>query len=226
MDNVESSSAKAILAQETKAKKRSFGAFANAVFKRGLDILAAAFGLLLLSPVFLFLAILIKRDSRGPVFFRCARAGRNGKIIQILKFRTMHECAESYDGPSITARDDPRITPSGRWLRSSKLNELPQLWNVLKGEMSLVGPRPEDPEIVATWPAEVRLELLSVRPGITSPASVIYRNEEESLSSETVMTDYLHKILPDKLDYSVNEEGLIEIDLKAPKKPPVPAKKK
>ncbi len=96
-----------------------------------------------------------------------------GKGFGILKFRTMYERAESYAGPRVTGKQDRRITPLGQWLRNTKLNELPQLWNVLIGEMSLVGPRPEDPEIVKTWPADARKEILSVRPGITSPASIL-----------------------------------------------------
>lgn len=167
--------------------------------KRLLDVIAAALGLFLLSPLFLALAILIKRDSPGPVFYWGRRVGRHGRQFRILKFRTMREEPASYTGPPITARDDPRITPLGQWLRGTKLNELPQLWNVLKGEMSLVGPRPEAPEIVCTWSPAVRDEILSVRPGITSPASVLYRDEEKRLNSNRVIDDYLQNILPDKL---------------------------
>ena len=104
-------------------------------------------GLFLLSPFFGIIAWAIKRDSPGPIFYRGRRVGRGGKEFTILKFRTMYECPESYAGPCITAKDDERIMPLGRWLRDTKINELPQLWNVLRGEMSLVGPRPEDPEI-------------------------------------------------------------------------------
>ncbi|MFZ5884590.1 MAG: sugar transferase [Chloroflexota bacterium] len=167
--------------------------------KRLLDVIAAALGLLLLSPLFLALGILIKRDSPGPVFYWGRRVGRHGREFRILKFRTMREEPASYAGPPITGRDDPRITPLGQWLRDTKLNELPQLWNVLMGEMSLVGPRPEAPEIVRTWSPAVREEILSVRPGITSPASVLYRDEEKRLSSGRVIDDYLENILPDKL---------------------------
>ncbi len=121
-----------------------------------MDVCASALGLVFLSPFFLVIAWMIKRESPGPVFYRGPRMGRKGKPFGILKFRTMWEERASYDGPSVTARDDPRVTPLGRWLRHTKVNELPQLWNVLVGEMSLVGPRPEDPGIVATWPEEVR----------------------------------------------------------------------
>jgi lipopolysaccharide/colanic/teichoic acid biosynthesis glycosyltransferase len=167
--------------------------------KRAFDVLASALGLLLLSPVFALLAFFIKRESPGPVFYRGPRSGKDGKPFGILKFRTMYECAASYQGPCVTAQDDARITPLGHWLRDTKLNELPQLWNVLAGEMSLVGPRPEDPHIAKTWPRGAYGEVLSVRPGITSPASVIYRDEEQLLEAEHVMDGYLKNILPDKL---------------------------
>jgi hypothetical protein len=111
----------------------------------------------------------------------------------------MVESPASYNGPRITAKNDGRITPLGKWLRDTKLNELPQLWNVLIGDMSLVGPRPEDPEIVSTWPADVRADVLSMRPGITSPASILYRDEESLLQKDDVMDAYLQDILPDKL---------------------------
>lgn len=167
--------------------------------KRAFDIAASALGLLILSPVFGFLIILIKREDPGPVFYRGPRLGRGDKPFNILKFRTMREEAASYDGPRLTAEDDARVTPLGKWLRDTKLNELPQLWNVLKGEMSLVGPRPEDPEIAQTWPLDVRAEVLSMRPGITSPASVLFRDEEKMLSASRLMDTYLGEIQPSKL---------------------------
>ena len=171
----------------------------GAASKRALDIFASITSILLLSPLFLFIAYRIKRNSPGPIYYFGPRAGRNGKTFRIIKFRTMHERPESFQGPRLTAQDDPRITTVGRLLRDSKLNELPQLWNVLIGDMSLVGPRPEDPEIVKDWPDEVRREILSVRPGITSPASVLYRDEESLLTSGKLMETYLHDILPSKL---------------------------
>lgn len=171
----------------------------NEIVKRLFDILASFIGLLLLLPVFLWLGWLVRRDSPGPVFFRGERLGRHGKLFKILKFRTMHEEAASYAGPRITAAGDARVTPVGKWLRDTKLNELPQLWNVLKGEMSLVGPRPEDPQIARSWPREFAAEVLSVRPGITSPASVLYRDEELRLHSGDPMQKYLRDIQPSKL---------------------------
>lgn len=172
---------------------------ASMLLKRLLDICASAAGLLFLSPVFLYIAWRIRRDSTGPIFYRGDRVGKNGKRFKILKFRTMRETPDSHLGPRLTAQDDPRVTSFGHWLRNSKLNELPQLWNVLKGEMSLVGPRPEDPLFADTWPKDVRQEILSVRPGITSPASIVYRDEEALLKGQRVMDTYLFDILPSKL---------------------------
>jgi hypothetical protein len=115
----------------------------------------------------------------------------------------MYETAASYAGPKVTGVDDPRVTPIGRWLRDTKLNEFPQLWNVVRGDMSLVGPRPEDPDIVMNWTQEEREEILSVRPGITSPASVIYHEEEKMISLQNIMGVYLDEILPKKLRLDV-----------------------
>ena len=167
--------------------------------KRGFDALVALMVLVFLAPLYGLIALAIRRDSPGPVFYRGARLGRNGKEFMMLKFRTMYETPASYQGPKVTAQDDPRITPLGHWLRATKLNELPQFWNVLKGEMSLVGPRPEDPSIGRSWPQDVRKEILAVRPGITSPASIEYRNEEGLLTSRSVMAKYMQELAPDKL---------------------------
>lgn len=169
------------------------------LIKRSFDIVVSLAALLLLSPVFVFIAVRTKRDTPGPIFYRGPRVGRDGKVFQILKFRTMYERPESYSGPRVTAGDDDRVTPFGKWLRTTKLNELPQLWNVLKGEMSLVGPRPEDPEFTMSWPDAIRQEILSVRPGITSPASVLFRDEEDLLSGRPVLETYLGEITPSKL---------------------------
>ena len=167
--------------------------------KRLFDVLVSLWGMLILTPLFLFLLIAIKRDSPGPIFYRGPRMGRGGKVFNILKFRTMSENPQSYTGPFITAEGDARITQIGKWLRDTKLNELPQLWNVLVGEMSMVGPRPEVPDLAATWPKNVKKIILSVRPGITSPASILYRDEEKMLKGKSLMDHYLDHVLPDKL---------------------------
>jgi diguanylate cyclase (GGDEF)-like protein len=169
------------------------------LIKRSFDFTLALVGLIILAPIFVYISILIKQDSPGPVFFWGTRMGKNGQAFKILKFRTMYERLESYQGPPVTADKDERITPLGHWLRDTKINELPQLWNVLMGEMSLVGPRPEDVEIAKSWPRDAFEEILSVRPGITSPASVLYHDEEKLLSQDNLMRDYLKRILPDKI---------------------------
>jgi len=177
----------------------SFSSTTSSLTKRVFDFIAALLGLTLLLPIFMLIAVLIKRDSAGPVFYWGARIGRNGRVFKMLKFRTMYETPRSYQGPRVTCREDDRITPLGKWLRDTKLNELPQLWNVLIGDMSLVGPRPEDPSISKTWPTKLAGEILSVRPGITSPASIVYRDEESMLHAGEVMQKYLHELSPDKM---------------------------
>lgn len=169
------------------------------IAKRVFDIIISAIGLVILSPVLLNISYLIKKDSPGPILFKGIRTGKDGRPFRILKLRTMYERPETYQGPRITAHGDDRITPLGHWLRNTKINELPQLWNVLIGNMSLVGPRPEDVDIVKTWPVEVSTEILSVKPGVTSPASILYHDEEKMLSNSNVMGDYIKNILPNKM---------------------------
>jgi diguanylate cyclase (GGDEF)-like protein len=169
----------------------------NGIAKRAFDIIMSLVGLIFLAPFFVFIAILIKRDTPGQIFYWGPRLGRKGKIFNICKFRTMYDRPESYSGPRLTRSGDPRITPVGKWLRDSKINELPQLWNVLKGEMSIVGPRPEDPDLGKDWPEEARNVILSIRPGITSPASVLYHDEEKLLTRSG--NDYYVSILPNKI---------------------------
>lgn len=164
---------------------------------RLIDVLAAAAGLLILSPLLLALALWVKLSSPGPIFYRARRVGRGGQPFHLYKFRTMVADADRR-GPGITTAGDSRITPVGRFLRRTKLDELPQLLNVLKGEMSLVGPRPEDPRYVALYNAEQQ-RVLQVRPGITSPASLQYRNESELLRGRDWETVYTQEILPHKL---------------------------
>lgn len=167
------------------------------IVARGFDLLAALLGLILSSPIFLAIAILIKCESRGPVFFHGARVGKDGILFFILKFRTMRADA-AQRGARITTRNDARITRAGRFLRRSKLDELPQLWNVLRGEMSLVGPRPEDPRYVKYYTLAQRA-VLQVRPGITGAASIAFRHEEEILEGATWEQQYLEKVMPAKL---------------------------
>lgn len=165
--------------------------------KRVFDVLLAALGLLLLAPLLLLIALAIKLDSPGPVLFRQERVGRHGRPFRIRKFRTMHDGAA---GAPITVGDDPRITRSGRWLRAAKLDELPQLIDVLAGHMSLVGPRPELPRYVALYPPALRDKVLSVRPGITDPASIEYRDEGAQLArAADPEHEYVHVVLPRKL---------------------------
>jgi lipopolysaccharide/colanic/teichoic acid biosynthesis glycosyltransferase len=166
--------------------------------KRALDICGSAGGLLMLSPVFAIAALSIKLTSRGPVFFRQTRIGRQGHPFRIFKFRSMH-ASDSDSGSAITIAGDARVTQVGRFLRRFKLDELPQLWNVLRGDMSLVGPRPEVPVYVADYTLEQRV-VLSVRPGVTDPSSLAYRREEEILAAASDPESfYKTRILPDKL---------------------------
>lgn len=169
----------------------------RAMAKRTFDVMVSAIGLAILSPLFLVIAVAIKLNSPGPVFYRGLRAGQYGHPFRIYKFRTMVVGANRI-GPGITPAKDDRVTSIGRVLRRFKLDEFPQLLNVLKGEMSLVGPRPEDPRYVALYTPEQR-EILNYRPGITSPASIKYRNEEGMLIEHDWETRYLNEILPVKL---------------------------
>ncbi len=169
--------------------------------ERSFDIAAAAAGLALLSPIVAAAAFCIKVQDGGPVFFKAKRVGKGGKMIEVYKFRTMvHEHAGQ--GPAITAKDDARITPVGRFLRRTKLDEIPQLINVIKGDMAIVGPRPEDPRYVALYSPEQR-RVLSVRPGLTSEASIRFRREEELLTGPDWETTYRRRILPEKLAYDL-----------------------
>jgi lipopolysaccharide/colanic/teichoic acid biosynthesis glycosyltransferase len=172
--------------------------------KRLFDLLLSSIGLLLLAPLLLLIALAVKLDSRGPVFFRQERVGRFGHPFFIHKFRTMrHE--PSGGGLQITVGSDARITRSGRFLRASKLDELAQLIDVWQGTMSLVGPRPEVPRYVAHYPQALRDKVLSVRPGITDIASIEYRDESRVLAQATDPEQaYIHEVLPHKLALSAS----------------------
>lgn len=171
--------------------------------KRVFDWLASTLGLLVLTPLLLVLAVWIKLDSPGPVFFRQERVGQGGRIFRIHKFRTMVSDAERR-GLQITVGADVRVTRVGQWLRKYKLDELPQLLDVWLGHMSLVGPRPEVPRYVAFYPADLRDVVLSVRPGITDRASIEFKDENEILGRATdPHMAYVGEVLPIKLRYYV-----------------------
>ena len=184
--------------------------------KRIFDITHAGLGLLLLSPLLLVLAVWVKLDSPGPVFFRQQRVWRFGVPFRIHKFRTMaHDPAQR--GPQITVGSDPRITRAGGWLRNHKLDELPQLLDVLQGSMSLVGPRPEVPRYVALYPDALRDKVLSVRPGITDLASIEFRDENALLSKAAdPEREYAEVVLPAKLRYAAEyvDQASIATDMR------------
>lgn len=165
--------------------------------KRAFDATASALGIVVLSPVFLLVSAAIWAQDRGPVFFRQERVGRAGGHFRIHKFRTMRVASA---GVLVTSADDNRITCIGHVLRKTKLDELPQLIDVLVGNMSLVGPRPEVPKYVALWGDDARAEILSVRPGVTDPAAIAFRNEQDELAAAPdPETHYVEVILPRKV---------------------------
>jgi len=168
--------------------------------KRLLDFFASSLGLLLLAPFFALISVLIKLDSSGPIFFRQTRVGVGFRLFRIFKFRTMVTDAEKL-GAQVSTGDDPRITKVGGFLRKYKIDELPQLINVITGEMSLVGPRPEVPRYVEVFRKEYE-EILTIKPGITDFASLEFKDENELLkASENPEEKYLTEILPAKLEY-------------------------
>jgi lipopolysaccharide/colanic/teichoic acid biosynthesis glycosyltransferase len=169
---------------------------------RLLEAAVSTIGLILLSPTFLLVAALIRLDSPGPVFYRARRVGKDGRPFHLYKFRTMAADA-AQRGPGITTAGDRRITRVGKLLRKTKIDELPQLINVLKGEMSLVGPRPEDPRYVALYTPEQR-RVLAVRPGITSPAAIRYRHEERLLDGPGWEQIYVQEVMAHKLQIELD----------------------
>ena len=170
----------------------------NRFIKRLFDIIASSIGIIILSPIFIGVSIAIKIDSKGSIFFKQARVGKDSKIFNILKFRTMVINAEDL-GQQITVGKDKRITKVGMFLRKAKIDELPQLINVFKGDMSLVGPRPEVPKYVKMYNEEQR-RVLNVRPGITDIASLRYKDENDILGKvENPEEYYINTIMPDKL---------------------------
>lgn len=184
--------------------------------KRLFDIVASGLGLIVLSPLFFVLAIWIKLDSKGSVFYRQVRVGRNNKDFRIFKFRSMRVGADKGSLVTIGGRD-PRVTRSGYWIRKFKLDELPQLINVFIGDMSLVGPRPEVRHYVDYWTPE-QMHVLDVRPGITDPASIKFRNENELMEkAEEPEKYYIEVIMQEKirlyLEYVVKHSFLYDIAL-------------
>lgn len=168
--------------------------------KRLFDVTVAALALLVCAPLLLAVALAIKLDDGGPVLFRQERAGRRGRPFRIHKFRSMRDAP----GAGVTTDADDRITRVGRLLRASKLDELPQLYDVLVGHMSLVGPRPELRRYVECWPSTARWRILSVRPGITDPASIAYRHESAELAGVARPEEYyLTVVLPRKVEMYV-----------------------
>ena len=182
--------------------------------KRLFDLIASASGLILLTPVFLVIALWIKLDSPGPVFFRQVRVGRFGKPFRIFKFRTMR--TDSERAGRLTVGQNSRITRPGHFLRRYKLDELPQLIDVLRGTMSLVGPRPEVPEFVEHYPPDIKDQVLSVRPGITDEASIAMVDENALLARyDDPRQAYIDVVLPQKLawylDYVTNPSMIRDV---------------
>jgi lipopolysaccharide/colanic/teichoic acid biosynthesis glycosyltransferase len=167
----------------------------DAAARRILDISVSAVVLLLLLPVMLIAAILIKRDSRGSILYRAQRVGYRGRELRMLKFRKMNEDA---GGSMLTGAQDPRLTRVGAWLVRRKLDEIPQLWHVLLGEMSLVGPRPEDPEFVEMMRKDYEV-ILQVRPGMTGFSQLAFAEESKILDPDDPLSHYVYRLLPQKL---------------------------
>jgi lipopolysaccharide/colanic/teichoic acid biosynthesis glycosyltransferase len=179
--------------------------------KRSFDITVSTLLLLAVLPLMLLIALAIKLDSSGPVFFRVRRVGYMGKPLWMLKFRKMHDDAT---GGPLTVEDDPRLTRVGAFLTRTRLDELPQLWDVLRGRMSVVGPRPEDPKFVALHHLEY-VHILSVRPGLTGITQLAFAAESEILDTDDPVGDYVSRLLPSKvdLDRSYADSQRIGLDL-------------
>jgi lipopolysaccharide/colanic/teichoic acid biosynthesis glycosyltransferase len=191
----------------TSAREKRGGAL-----KRALDLVVAVPMLVLLAPVFIVVAATIKLESPGGVFYRCRRVGRGGRDLSMLKFRKMHEGAS---GPALVQEKDERFTRIGAFLAKTKLDELPQLWNVIKGDMSLVGPRPEDPSFVEHQ-REYYEAILAVRPGVTGLSQLAFARESEVLDPGDRVGHYTSRILPQKMqmDRLYAERRSLSMDLK------------
>jgi lipopolysaccharide/colanic/teichoic acid biosynthesis glycosyltransferase len=167
----------------------------RAALKRAIDVTVAALALIVLAPLLALIALLIVLDSPGPVFYRAERTGFRGRPLRMLKFRKMRTDAR---GGALTVADDERLTRLGAWLVRTKLDELPQLWHVLRGEMSLVGPRPESPEYVARFPGAYEV-ILRVRPGLTGYTQLAFAREGSILDPQDPYTHYVTRLLPQKV---------------------------
>lgn len=186
------------------------------MLKRFIDITISLLALILLAPVFLILAVLIKSTSRGPVFYKGRRVGRGGEIFLMRKFRSMVVNADQI-GTDLTPHGDPRVTEVGRFLRRTKVDEIPQIIDILRGKMSLVGPRPESP-LYARYYDERQKHVLSVRPGMVGPAQIKYRHEELMLKDrEDPDAYYIRELMPRKLeidlDYVENMSFLLDVGI-------------
>jgi len=186
------------------------------LIKRFFDFFVSIVGLIILSPLLIFLSLLIALESRGPIIFKQDRVGLNGKVFKTLKFRTMRIDEKNYH--PLTIKNDPRITRVGNFLRNTKLDELPQLFNVVRGEMSLVGPRPETMDLIKFWPEDKKRIILSIRPGITDNASIKYFKESDLLEGrEQSIQIYAEDILPKKMniyeDYVTNQTFLNDLKI-------------
>ena len=182
----------------------------NLFFKRIFDVFFSIVGIVICIPFFIIISIIIKVSSKGPVLFKQTRVGKNHKNFKILKFRTMITDAQK-KGLSITVGEDARITSAGRFLRKTRLDELPQLLNILIGDMSFVGPRPEVPEYVEFYNEEQR-KILNIRPGLTDYASICFKNESEILAnSHDPQKEYIENIMPLKIKYNMKYINKINV---------------
>lgn len=183
-------------------RSQSSFCYRGSTLRRLLDVIGAGLGLFVLAPLLILISAAVKLQDGGPVFYRARRVGLRGSILHVMKFRTMVPHADKLGG-AITVGGDSRVTSIGRVLRRFKLDELPQLWNVVVGDMSLVGPRPEDPRYVALYQPGQR-KILNHKPGITSPASLRYSNEEAVLSGPQWERHYLESVMPEKLAVDID----------------------
>ena len=184
---------------ELRAERRALLDRVDASAKRALDVVVSGSLLMLLAPVIGLIAIAIRLDSRGSVFYRCRRVGHRGSELTMLKFRKM---SDSASGPALTLSEDDRFTRVGRFLAASKLDEVPQLWNVLRGSMSLVGPRPEDPSFVALH-EEAYAAITRVKPGMTGLSQLAFAEESRILNPDDRLAHYVERLLPQKIGMDI-----------------------